>query len=33
MRDKSTSNDEVYDEWMNYIKKRNNYYKETTIKK
>ena len=27
MEDKNRSNDEVYDEWMDYIKKRNNYYK------
>jgi hypothetical protein len=33
MNEKSTSNDEVYDEWMSYIKKRNSYYKESSIKK
>jgi len=28
MEDKNRSNDEVYEEWMDYIKKRNNFYKK-----
>ncbi len=29
MDDKSRSNDEVYDDWINYIKKRNDIFKKT----
>jgi len=29
MEEKSRSNDDVYEDWVSYIKKRNNYYKET----
>jgi hypothetical protein len=28
MDEKSRSNDDVYDEWINYIKKRNSFFKK-----
>lgn len=30
MKEKIRSNDEVYNDWLEYIKKRNSYYKQKT---